>query len=476
MIGPAQHRLESLRSGRSERENNLIDSLLARGISRRDFIRSAVVLGMGVPTIAAVLEACQSSSSTGSGTSSQVPQVNVSYANLPYWDTCTAVIGVAQGWYQEVGITLSPPPQGSVIAADDAIAVYASGRDDVMQFPGAGFLPAIKTIPPFAMFAVTSIFFGYAVIAQPNAGYKSYQEFVQEGVPKDQAMREAVGQIKGKRYAYPVDANVRQFLALVLQRGGLTTNDLVSLVNQDNVNVALMQAGRADFQSGGGPSRLTLQKAGFKVILTSGDLGASATASVDSPELSALIYNGLTASQQWFNSNHDTALRLASVNFRINQQMNDHPELTVPIHVPFLNSKGGTNFNADDAAVAYSTIDPFLTFDKQKAIYDDDTNPLNIKYVVGAAIKSYEKQGVIKPGQYKLSDITTADSVYHELVGLKAQTEQSMKDATAAIANASGDTKIKAEQTLAQATLYYNAFDYLDSSRTAKAAVTAAKG
>jgi hypothetical protein len=83
---------------------------------------------------------------------------------------------------------------------------------------------------------------------------------------------------------------------------------------------------------------------------------------------------------------------------------------------------------------------------------------------------------VIKPGQYKLSDITTADSIYHELVALKAQTEQSMKDATAAIANASGDTKIKAEQTLAQATLYYNAFDYLDSSRTAKAAVTAAKG
>src|ERR1700757_3207658 len=62
-------RLGRLRQGQGEIANHIIDEFAAGRLSRRDFIRRASVVGISVPLVGSILEACSSSSSS-SGTSS----------------------------------------------------------------------------------------------------------------------------------------------------------------------------------------------------------------------------------------------------------------------------------------------------------------------------------------------------------------------------------------------------------------------
>lgn len=68
----SQRRLDGIRSQRTELENNVIDELLAGNVSRRSFVRSATVLGMSLPLVAAILEACSTGSTTTTTTSTNI--------------------------------------------------------------------------------------------------------------------------------------------------------------------------------------------------------------------------------------------------------------------------------------------------------------------------------------------------------------------------------------------------------------------
>lgn len=63
----AQRRLDDVRRGRSELENSAIDEFVAGRVSRRDFIRYSTVIGLSLPALAAVLEACSTGSTTTPG-------------------------------------------------------------------------------------------------------------------------------------------------------------------------------------------------------------------------------------------------------------------------------------------------------------------------------------------------------------------------------------------------------------------------
>jgi peptide/nickel transport system substrate-binding protein len=62
-------RLGRLRQGQGELANHIIDEFTAGRLSRRDFIRRASVVGISVPLLGGILEACSSSSSPSSSSS-----------------------------------------------------------------------------------------------------------------------------------------------------------------------------------------------------------------------------------------------------------------------------------------------------------------------------------------------------------------------------------------------------------------------
>ncbi len=225
-----------------------------------------------------------------------------------------------------------------------------------------------------------------------------------------------------------------------------------------------MQAKRSDFQTGGVPSRLTLEQSGFKPILTSGDLAAYAKPSAESVELRAVFQDGWIATDQWINANYDTVLRMASVGFRINQFIADHPDAAAAIHTPFVNSVAGTAFKDGAAKIAYSGLDPFWTFDKQKGWVVDKDNALNAEYVIGSAIKIYEEKGLFKPGDVTWDQFTIVPRVYKDLVGYRSKTDEIFKKLEAA--PPTGD----AAALLVKAKAFYAGFNFLDAYRFASAA------
>ena len=53
-----QHQVDSIRAGRSELENHLIDEYRAGKIGRREFVRRGAVVGMSLPLLTFLATAC----------------------------------------------------------------------------------------------------------------------------------------------------------------------------------------------------------------------------------------------------------------------------------------------------------------------------------------------------------------------------------------------------------------------------------
>ena len=66
-------RLGHLRQSQGELANHIIDEYVAGRLSRRDFIRRATVVGITVPALGAILDACSSSSSSTTSTATSAP-------------------------------------------------------------------------------------------------------------------------------------------------------------------------------------------------------------------------------------------------------------------------------------------------------------------------------------------------------------------------------------------------------------------
>jgi ABC-type nitrate/sulfonate/bicarbonate transport system substrate-binding protein len=395
----------------------------------------------------------------------EIPEATVRFGHEPYFDHTQGIIGMKKGWFKDVGITIEPDNEGIVVDGNQAISVFASGRVDVLSGSAQLLMPAVRDVPPYKMFFFADIFQGYAIMAQPDGDYKSFSEFVNEGMSPEEAYKATMEQMKGKVFAFPPEAAIKGFINLALEKGGVTLDDMETNIAKDQANVALMQSGRADFQVGGVPSRLTLEANGFKPILTSADLAKFAQPSANSEELRAVFHDGWLASDEWIEANHDTMLRMASVGFRINQFINENPQEAMSIHTPFLNSVAGTDFDNDTAGVAYESLDPFYPFERQRVWHLEEDSPFNGEYVIGSAIKLYEEEGALEKGEYTWEDFSVAHEVYRELLNYRKQADQLIDKAESK--NLSGE---KAEL-LEKAKFQYEIFNYLDAKRFAEAAV-----
>ena len=401
-----------------------------------------------------------------------IPETQLVFCHFPYLDHTQGIIGLEKGWFKDVGINIEPEPYGKVASTESGVQVLASGACDVMSASAVFMLPSKQNVPNFKWFVHGDMFQGYALMAQPDDGYKSVTEFIAEGNSPDEAMKLAVQQMKDKRFAYPSEAAIKGFISLVVEKGDMTLDDVQSIVAEDAKTWAMMIAEQADFQVGGVPARLTLETKGFKPIITSQDLAQYAEPSAESSELRAVFQDGWGALDKWIFNNYDDMLRLSSVMFRIAEFQNTNRDEALAIHVPFLNSAAGTDISPETAVVVYESLDPFLTFEDQAGWYVDDDNPLNEKYVTGSAIKMWEEQELFAPGEVTVEDVSIAAVVYRQFVAMKALTETYMEQAEQLIKQAEKDgvEVPTTKELLDKAKAQYDAFNYLDSSRFAKAA------
>ncbi len=405
----------------------------------------------------------QSTGKTESQDSSkgEIPKVKLKFATEPYPDHTVPYIGIEQKFFEDVGIELETVDS---IDADKVPSVLVAGTYDFASGAPSLFIPSMGQ-GEFTTFAFSNLFLGYSVMAPE--GTKTYSDFVDEGMSGEEAIKAALGQMKGKIFTYPSESAIKPFIDLCFQKAGMTLDDVENEVIDDSNGVALMLSGRADFKVGGVPSAATLASNGFVPILSAKDIVESAEASMDSEEVRSILHNGWTTTKKWADENHDTVLRLAAVCFRINQYVNDNPEDAAKIHVNYVNSLAGTEFSEEEVQGLYSTSIPLYTWDMQIPWFEDEEDPLYWEYEIGSTLKMYESEGLFKEGEYNPSDIVSADSVYKELKELKAQAEENLEKLS--------DVEGEAAELKEKAEYQYSIFNYLDAKNFSEQALEAAK-
>ncbi len=413
---------------------------------------------------AMLLAGCsQSTGKTESQDSSkgEIPKVKLKFATEPYPDHTVPYIGIEQKFFEDVGIELETVDS---IDADKVPSVLVAGTYDFASGAPSLFIPSMGQ-GEFTTFAFSNLFLGYSVMAPE--GTKTYSDFVDEGMSGEEAIKAALGQMKGKIFTYPSESAIKPFIDLCFQKAGMTLDDVENEVIDDSNGVALMLSGRADFKVGGVPSAATLASNGFVPILSAKDIVESAEASIDSEEVRSILHNGWTTTKKWADENHDTVLRLASVCFRINQYVNDNPEDAAKIHVNYVNSLAGTEFSEEEVQGLYSTSIPLYTWEMQVPWFEDEGDPLYWEYEIGSTLKMYESEGLFKEEEYKPSDIVSADGVYKELKELKTQAEENLEKLS--------DVEGEAAELKEKAEYQYSIFNYLDAKNFSEQALEAAK-
>lgn len=386
--------------------------------------------------------------------------VRVRFAMLPYGDHTYAIIGAKQGWFKEVGIDFNY----ETTKIDNVIAELKNNRFDAVSVPPGMLFSSFDMAPNLRSFVFGDLFLGFAIMSRPDPNIKSYSEFRKEGLSAEDAIHATARQLRGKVFAYPTETSIKPFIDLVLQKGGIQPGQFKALVLDDPLTVNAMRNGQADFQVGGVPSRLTLQREGFKPILTAKDLAETAKPSPDSPELASILENGWATTKEYYDNHHDIILRLASVNYRIMQFINDHPDDAAAFQMPYLSQVTGEQFTTRDARIIYSSLDPFYTFKRQYPWFHD---PGSIEYyanINGAILNSFISQHVYKGRVPTVEDVIFADDIYRELESLRTDAARLLETAQRnQTGQQSSDTQV-----YQRAKAYFDTYDYLDAKRVAQ--------
>lgn len=335
----------------------------------------------------------------------------VKMAVLPYGDHAQAIIGVRKGWFAEAGLDVELTP----IKIEQVVPFLKGGQYDVISTPPGVLIAGWNDAKNLVMFSFGSIFQGFALMAQPDKGLKSYSEFVAEGMPAQDALKAAALQIKGNKFAYAPEGGMRPFIDLLLDTAQLTSSQFSALVVDDPVGVAAMQRKEAMFHVGGAPSRITLQKAGFKVIVSSADFAKAAAPARTSKELRAVFPDGWAMKRELFEAEPDLAAKMASVSFRINDLIKSNPSEASSLHMPYLSQITGQPFDEADARVLYNDLDPFLTFEEQAPWFENPGNPLYFQNLIGSHIDSYVEDKLFTGAPPKVEDVIVAQTVYARL-------------------------------------------------------------
>lgn len=393
----------------------------------------------------------------------EIPQVTIRFAHAPYVDHTDASIAIEKGWFQDVGITLEDPEWN--VTFDKIPSVLAAGTIDIGSSNLYGLIPAMAQAKNLRMYAYGDLFIGFAIMAQP--GYKTYIEFRSEGLTPEEALKNTLKQMIGKRVALSPSPPDRSFLSEALTSAGYGLQDMQVITVEDPVGIAMMEANRADFQMGGAPARSTLESRGYVPIFTNIDFIEKASLG----ETRGIHHNGWATTIEYWEKNRETLLRVASVKWRIMKYIYENPKEALEIHLPFLEKISGHQMTFDEGKVVYDSLDPFFTFESQWEWYFDENNPFYEKYPIRAAIESFEGSGVLPVGSITEDEVSIAKEVYEAALEYKSKSDQEFLIAHSKIrlAEIQGKNTLKAKELLEQAKYFYEIYDYLDSYRFAQA-------
>lgn len=394
----------------------------------------------------------------------EIPQVEVTFGMRPYADNTFYVIGMEKGWYEDVGITITPEPHGLKTTENQWISILLNRQVDINSGTCSMLLPSYRSTDQLKCLGLAVTFYGQAMLADPKLGLKTVGEYMAEGdISFEEALKKALTPLVGETVYVPASIASKEFIETPFRLAGLELPNYTTM--EDSQMLLLAKSGRLKFMHpNGAPIVQTMLDAGWTPVYDSGQLLQHGPGGIDSPLEPLVSNNGFAATADWINENQTTVLRFSSVMFRIFDALQKDPSLYA-VYTPYLNSVAGTSLDADGVRRTVENLDPFVPFEDQTKYFEDKEHAEYYENSMGALIKSLEAAGAIPTGVTPV-ELIWAAPIYEELKSYKAKTEELFEQAESAGLD---DDK---QALIEEAKKHYDWFNFLDSYRLASAAMS----
>ena len=396
-----------------------------------------------------------------------MPQVTVRFGMRPVANDVIYVIGMKQGWFKDVGITIAPAPYGNKSTFNNAVPLLIDHQLDIEGLDPIPTIATLGSVKDIRFIGLSDIFLGYQILAAPDTHAKTVGDFMKQGMSFKDAMNKTLSQLKGQKFTVPPIISDRGFLDAAFSAAGMDMQkDTKVIVTPDTNALNLVSNGQVKFATfDGAPFTAQLLGAGWIPLVTPLDLSKNLPPGVDSPAELLVEPPGIASTQDWATKNPDTVLRFVSVMFRINHEINADPSKQLANELDFLNAFAGTSLKLPELVSNITKLDPLIEFEAQTPYYSDPKSSLYYKNWFQAYVKYNQGKGVLPKGTYNPDDLIWAGPIYQQLKDLKAQSDQLLSQANGKQLSADK------QQLVTQAKQFYSWYDFLDSTRFLKAAL-----
>lgn len=434
-------------------------------------------------TVSVALASCSASSSPAKSSSAapsefttnissipaetSIPAASISLGMRPVANDDIFVMGIRQGWFKDVGLTITPPPYGNKSTFADAVPLLQNGTLDLEALNPVDMIASLATVKNVKFIALSDIFQGYQILAAPSTHDKTLPEFMASGMQFKQALNATLMQLKGQTFTIPPGVGDRGFLNTAFSAAGLDMSSLTKVVVTPDSNMLALAAGGSlkYVTNEAAPFAAQFLADGWKPLVTPLDLLKYLPGGAKGPGELLVQTPGVAANSKWLASHAADALRFTSVMFRIIHAEHTNPTQQLSYMRDFLNGFAGTNLSISSLEMNINALDPLVGFSKQGEFFDKSPSPFYIRTVFQSEVAFDEKKGVLPVGQYEYHSLIAAGEIYHELVALQKGSQNLMASA------ANKALTPKATQLLTAAKVAYGTYDYYDAYRLAKAAL-----
>ena len=394
----------------------------------------------------------------------EIPQTSVSLGMRPFANDLIFVAGISLGYFKDVGITITPEPNGRKVMVDQTIPLLVNREVDLQAWYPPDGIAALDTVTNVRFIGLTDLFQGFAVLARPDSGYKTVNQFMDEGMSFEDAMTATMAQLKGQSFVTAPNIDNRIFLDTVFSLGGMDMSADTQLVLTPDPNaLQLASNGQVQFMSPtGAPFTAQLEGDGWIPLVTPVDVLSHMQAGPDSPAAALVGTPGIAADATWLRENPETVLRFLSVMFRIIRDEKADPERVLGSMLDYVNAFAGTSLDVAGLKITIDALSPLSDFEFQKNYCENKDSALYYRTAFDAAVKFNIDKGVLRGSSYDADDLIWACDAYQDLVELKTASDELMAQVDSAGLDADGTALLD------QAKAQYDAFNYLDAYRLLK--------
>lgn len=263
----------------------------------------------------------------------------------PYQDSLVMMFGKEKGWYEEEGLDVN----FIVAGLEEVQEVLASGAADIAWSTMSNTMVAsVRNDRLVYYYPLNTFDNGFALIARPNGPIKPLQYFLEDLASREDAVKAAAAQLKGKVVITTSYTDMEQGVAGAAQQGGLEFANDITIVNlPPNEGLAAFLSGEGDAYLGGIPQRTRAVDEGMIEVLSGLDLGSAPT-------------NGLVTTKEYYTAHSDVLMRVLRVWFRTVTHTNEQIDDTGAFVIKVLNKNSAANFDLSDFRAAWNGLEHFV--------------------------------------------------------------------------------------------------------------------